>query len=38
MAYSDFNEEFNIRTNDIGLQLGAVISNNGRMVTFIVEK
>ena len=34
LAYPDVNEEFNIYTDDINLQLGAVNSQNGKPIDF----
>ena len=37
-AYMDFNEEFNIHTDARKLQLGAVISHNGKPISFYIRK
>ena len=38
LAYPDFNEEFKIHIDDSNFQLGAVINQKGRPITFFGKK
>ena len=38
LAYPDFNEEFKIHTNASDFQLGVVINQNGKLITFYSRK
>ena len=38
LDYTDFNEEFKIHTNASDLQLGEVISQKGKPITFYSKK
>ena len=38
LYYSDFNEEFKINTNASDFQLGAVISQNSKLIAFYCGK
>ena len=38
LLYTDFNERFDIHTNASSFKLGAVISQNGKPITFYSRK